>query len=105
MKTEREKRYSVTLFSTSCARWDGWLTPFRGQFIPGNEPVPLVKKAGWALEPVWKGTENLAPIGIQSPDRPARMDIAADAKVLVHAGLSSSPPCLLFKNDGLINKA
>jgi thiaminase len=28
---------------------------------PGNDPVPTVQKAGWALEPVWMGAENLAP--------------------------------------------
>ena len=45
------------------------------------------------------------PVGIQSPDHPARRDIAADAKVLVQAGLSPSPPCSVFKYDGLANKA
>jgi len=28
----------------------------------------------WAPEPVWTGTENRAPTGIQSPDRPARSE-------------------------------
>jgi hypothetical protein len=50
----------------------GWLTPRPGRFTPGNEPVPIVWEAGWAPGPVWTGAENLAPIGIRSPDRPAR---------------------------------
>jgi hypothetical protein len=29
-------------------------------FIPGNDPVPIVQKAGWAPGPVWTGAENLA---------------------------------------------
>ena len=32
----------------------------------------IVQEAGWAPGPVWTGTENLAPTGIRSPDRPAR---------------------------------
>ena len=39
---------------------------------PGKEPVPIVQEAGWAPGPVWTGAKNLAPTGIQSPDRPAR---------------------------------
>jgi len=32
-------------------------------FTPGKDPVPIVQEAGWALEPVWMGAENLAPSG------------------------------------------
>jgi hypothetical protein len=39
---------------------------------PGKDPVPIVQETGWAPEPVWTGTENVAPTGIRSPDRPAR---------------------------------
>ena len=39
---------------------------------PGKEPVPIVQEAEWAPGPVWTGTENLAPTGIRSPDRPSR---------------------------------
>jgi len=39
---------------------------------PGKDPVPIVQEVGWAPGPVWTGAENLAPIGIPSPDRPAR---------------------------------
>ena len=49
---------------------------------PWELPGTPVLDVGWALGPVWTGAENLAPIGIQSPDHPARRDIAADAKVL-----------------------
>jgi hypothetical protein len=39
---------------------------------PGKDPVPIVQEAGWAPGPVWTDAEILAPIGIRSPDRPAR---------------------------------
>jgi hypothetical protein len=54
------------------ARW-GWVvstTP--GRFTLGKDPVPIVQEAGWAPGPVWTCAKNLAPIGIRSPDRPAR---------------------------------
>jgi hypothetical protein len=44
----------------------------RPLFTPGKDPVPIVQEAGWAPGLVWTGAENLAPIGIRSPDRPAR---------------------------------
>ena len=37
-------------------------------FTPGKDPVPTVREVGWAPGPVWTGTENFAPTGIQSPD-------------------------------------
>ena len=43
-------------------------------FTPGKDLVPIVQEAGWALEQVWIGAENLAPIGIRSPDLPARSE-------------------------------
>jgi hypothetical protein len=43
-------------------------------FTPGKEPVPIVQEAGWVPGPVWIGAENLAPSGIQSPDRPVRSE-------------------------------
>jgi hypothetical protein len=36
----------------------------------------MVQEAGWAPGPVWTCAKNLAPIGIQSPDRPARKSVA-----------------------------
>jgi hypothetical protein len=44
----------------------------RPLFTSGKNPVSVVQKAGWAPGPVWTGAENLAPIGIRSPDRQAR---------------------------------
>ena len=41
-------------------------------FTPGKDPVPIVREAEGASEPVWISAENLAPTGIRSPDRPAR---------------------------------
>jgi hypothetical protein len=37
----------------------------------GKETVSIIQEAGWAPEPVWTGTKNLAPIRIRFPDRPA----------------------------------
>ena len=42
----------------------------RPHFTPGKDPVPIAQGAGWAPGPVWTGTENLAPTGIRSPERP-----------------------------------
>ena len=36
-----------------------------GRFIPMNEPISIVQEAGWAPEPVWTGTDNLAPRGFE----------------------------------------
>ena len=41
---------------------------------PGKIRYPLYREAGWAARPVWTGAENLIPIGIRSPDRPARSE-------------------------------
>ena len=41
-------------------------------FNPGKDPVPIEQEAGWAPGMVWMGTENLAPIEIQSPNCPGR---------------------------------
>jgi hypothetical protein len=51
----------------------GWSAPSLGRFTSGKDPVPIVQKAGWASGPVWTDTENLAAIGIPSPDHPARI--------------------------------
>ena len=39
--------------------------------MPKEDTVPIVQGTEWALGLVWRGTENLASIGIQSPDHPA----------------------------------
>jgi len=51
--------------------WGVSVTP-QPLFTPGKNPVTIVQGAGWVPGPVWKGAENLAHIGIESPDRPAR---------------------------------
>jgi hypothetical protein len=40
-------------------------------FTPGKDAVPIVQEAGWALEVVWIGAENLTPTWFRSPDLPA----------------------------------
>ena len=52
----------------------GCSRPRPGHFSPGKEPVPILEEAGWAPGPVWTGAENLAHIGIRSPDLPARSE-------------------------------
>jgi hypothetical protein len=41
-------------------------------FTPGKDLVPTVQEAGWTPGPIGIGAETLAPIGIRSPDLPAR---------------------------------
>jgi hypothetical protein len=58
-------------FETLALERHEWLAPRPGQFTPGKDPVLTVQQAGWALEPVWTGTENCNPTTIPSPDDPA----------------------------------
>jgi hypothetical protein len=37
--------------------------------------MPIVQEAGWAQGPVWTVEENLATIGIRSPDLPGRSEL------------------------------
>jgi len=39
---------------------------------PRERPIPVVQEAGWDSGLVWTGTENRAPTGTWSSDRPAR---------------------------------
>jgi hypothetical protein len=64
--------YSFTLSLTSALDGAEWSTVGPSRFTPGKDPVPIVQEAGWALQPVWTGAENLASSRIRSPDRPAR---------------------------------
>jgi len=43
-------------------------------FPPAKTRYPLCRRLGGPQGPVWKGVENLAPSGIQSPDRLARSE-------------------------------
>ena len=51
-------------------RWGGGQSHVPAASTPGKDPVPIVQEVGWSTGPVWTGAENLAPIGIRSPDRP-----------------------------------
>ena len=65
--------YSSTLPSTSALDGGvGGQRHARAALAPGKAPVPIVQNAGWAPGPVCTSAENLAPIWIRSPDRPAR---------------------------------
>ena len=41
--------------------------PRLGWFTPGNDPLPIVQEAGWALGSFWTGAENLATPGFDPP--------------------------------------
>jgi len=66
----------------------------RPLFILGKDPVPIVQEAGWAPGPVWTGAENLAPTGIQSPDRPARSQSLYQLNFPTHTHMSSQSKIL-----------
>ena len=51
-------------------------------FTPGKDPVPIVQEAGWASGPAWTGGKS-RPIGIRSPDRPARSSVAVPTELPV----------------------
>ena len=53
-------------------------------FTPGKDLVPIVQEVGWAPGLVWTGAENLAPTGIQSPDRPAHSQSLYRLSYLAH---------------------
>jgi len=43
----------------------GWVVNATARpFYPSKDPVPIVKEAGWVLEPFWTGTENFFSTGI-----------------------------------------
>ena len=44
----------------------GWLTPRPVALPLRKEPGTKFQDAEWAYGPVWKGTENLTPLGIRS---------------------------------------
>jgi len=46
--------------------------PAPAALYPRERAGTIVQEAGWAPGPAWTGAENLASIGIRSPDRPAR---------------------------------
>ena len=73
-RTARRGSRGIALLFLDHGTRRGWgvsVTP-RPLFAPGEDLVPIVQEAGWASGSVCTGAENLAPTGIQSPDRPAR---------------------------------
>jgi hypothetical protein len=76
MRPLREDRGIALLFVVNLGTLDG----VGGQhhapaaFTPGKDPVLIVQEAGWASQPVWIDAENLAPIGIRSPDTPTHSE-------------------------------
>ena len=48
--------------------------PRPDRFIPGKDPVPIVREARCAPGPVWTGAKNVTYTGIQSQDRPVRSE-------------------------------
>ena len=65
--------YNSTLSLNSALDWVGGNATLRPLY-PGKDTVPIVQEAGLVPGPVWTGTENLAPTGIRSRDRPARSE-------------------------------
>jgi hypothetical protein len=48
--------------------------PRLGHFTPWKEPASIVQDAGLAPGTVWTVTENFAPTGVQTLNRPARSE-------------------------------
>jgi hypothetical protein len=74
-RTAHRGSRGIALFFHDHGTRRGWgvsVTP-RPPFTPVKYRVHIVQEAGWAPGPVWTGTENLAPTGIRSPDRPDRI--------------------------------
>jgi len=70
--------------------WGVSVTP-RPLFTPRKDPVPIVQEAGWVPGPVWTGTENLAPTGIRSPDRPAHSQSLYRLRYPAHENVCDFP--------------
>ena len=66
--------YSFSLSLTSALDEVGGQRHASAALPPGKDPASIVQKARWTPGPIWTGAENLAPTGIQSPDRPARSE-------------------------------
>jgi hypothetical protein len=60
-----------TLSLTSTLYVGEWSTPRSGRLTT----VPILREAGWAPGPVWTGGENVASVGIRSPESPARIEL------------------------------
>jgi len=79
------------------------VTP-RPLFTPGKDPVPILQEAGWAPGPVWTSAENLAPTGIRSPGRPARIQSLCRLRYPAHDLLRCSSWFFLYVPEVLWKK-
>ena len=61
-----------SFMTTALEGGEGSASRPRPLFTPRKATEPIAQKAGWPPGWVWTGSENLAPTGIRSPDRPAR---------------------------------
>jgi hypothetical protein len=68
-----------------------------------NDQIPILWEAGWALGPVWRGEENLAHIGIWSPNCPAHSKylywlqwLVADARIKHKFVTNSEAKCDIY---------
>jgi hypothetical protein len=59
LQAQRGGSYSSNTFATMALEGYGWLGPCLGHFTPGEDPVPIIQEAGWAVGPVWTGMETL----------------------------------------------
>ena len=73
---ERAQKYSPTLTLASALHGGEWSINRVSSRVGGGGgvasdflPVPIAQETRWAPGPVWTGPENLAPTGIQCPDR------------------------------------
>jgi len=66
--------YNSTLSLTSTLDGVGGQRHAPAALPPGKTRYQLYRRRGWAVGPVWTGAENLAPIGIRSPDCSARSE-------------------------------
>ena len=81
MKTQRGGRSTALLFFNLGVRSDQRHAPAA---LPREmEQVPIVQADGLVPGPVWMDAENIAPIAIRSPYRPAR---SASLYQLLHPG-------------------
>jgi hypothetical protein len=67
-----EMTYSCTFSLTFALDGGGWSTPRPDCFAPVKETRYTFHRSGWASGKFWTGVENLAFIGIRSPERPTR---------------------------------
>ena len=80
-------------------------------FTPWKDPVPIVQEAGWALESVWIGAENLTPTGIGSLALPAIPTLSQNVRSLNWTKLWDLMPlqlyisraCTVFNKDQVAN--